>query len=180
MYVHEDAQYLEILDVETGAVQPDGASGDMVVTCLYKDDVFPIIRFNTHDVSAFRTDASPMGLTMRRIAGFQGRSDNMIKLRGINIYPTGLGVILTENDKDLLNDYICEVVRTDGRDDMTVHIETMGDVGRSVQTLEALLKQRLGVEIGVKLAAPGALAELTQIEKRQKPIRLIVRDADTS
>ena len=63
---------------------------------------------------------------------------------------------------------------------MTVHIETMGDVGRSVQTLEALLKQRLGVEIGVKLAAPGALAELTQIEKRQKPIRLIVRDADTS
>ena len=89
-------------------------------------------------------------------------------------------MILTENDKDLLNDYICEVVRTDGRDDMTVHIETMGDVGRSVQTLEALLKQRLGVEIGVKLAAPGELAELTQIEKRQKPIRLIVRDADTS
>lgn len=178
MYVQEDAQYLEILDVDTGEAKPDGESGDMVVTCLYKDDVFPIIRFNTHDVSAFCTDKSPIGLTLRRIAGFQGRSDNMVKLRGINIYPTGLGVILTESDETLLNDYICEVVRTGGRDEMTVHIETLGDVNRSVAQYEALLKQRVGVEIHVKLAEPGGLAELTQIEKRQKPIRLITRDAD--
>lgn len=175
MYVQEDAQFLEILDVDTGAPKPDGESGDMVVTCLYKDDVFPIIRFNTHDVSAFRTDPSPSGLTLRRIVGFQGRSDNMVKLRGINIYPTGLGVILTESDPELLNDYVCIVTRQDGRDEMVVHIETMGDPGRDVSAYKALLKQRLGVEIGVELAAPGALAELTQIEKRQKPIRLITR-----
>ncbi len=178
MYVQEDAQFLEILDVDTGAPVPDGDSGDMVVTCLYKDDVFPIIRFNTHDVSAFRTDASPLGLTLRRIAGFQGRSDNMVKLRGINVYPTGLGVILTESDTDLLNDYVCEVVRTEGRDEMIVHIETLGDVSRPVAGYEALLKQRVGVGIAVVLSAPGALAEITQIEKRQKPIRLIFRDAE--
>lgn len=175
MYVQEDAQYLEILDVDTSAPVPDGDSGNMVVTCLYKDDVFPIIRFNTHDVSAFRTDPSPSGLTLRRIVGFQGRSDNMVKLRGINIYPTGLGVILTENDADLLNDYVCIVTRQDGRDEMVLHIETMGDTTRDVSAYKALLKQRLGVEIGVELAAPGALVELTQIEKRQKPIRLITR-----
>ncbi len=178
MYVQEDAQFLEILDVDTGAPVPDGDSGDMVVTCLYKDDVFPIIRFNTHDVSAFRTDASPLGLTLRRIAGFQGRSDNMVKLRGINVYPTGLGVILTTGDAELLNDYVCEVVRTDGRDEMIVHIETLGDVSRPVAGYEALLKQRVGVGIAVVLAEPGALAEITQIEKRQKPIRLIHRDAE--
>ena len=178
MYVHEDAQFLEILDVDTGAPKPDGESGDMVVTCLYKDDVFPIIRFNTHDVSAFRTDPSPGGFTLRRIVGFQGRSDNMVKLRGINIYPTGLGVVLTESDPVLLNDYVCIVTRQGGRDEMTVHIETMGDTGRDVSGYKALLKQRLGVEIGVELAAPGALAELTQIEKRQKPIRLIVREGE--
>lgn len=178
MYVQEDAQFLEILDVETGAPLPDGESGDMVVTCLYKDDVFPIIRFNTHDVSAFRTDPSPSGFTLRRIAGFQGRSDNMVKLRGINIYPTGLGVILTESDPDLLNEYVCIVTRREGRDAMTVHIETMGEVGRDVSAYLALLKQRLGVEIGVELAAPGALADLTQIERRQKPIRLIIKDAE--
>jgi phenylacetate-CoA ligase len=148
------------------------------VTCLYKDDVFPIIRFNTHDVSAFRTDPSPSGLTMRRIVGFQGRSDNMVKLRGINIYPTGLGVILTESDPDLLNEYICIVTRRDGRDEMAVHIETMGDVGRDVSAHQELLKQRLGVEVGVVFAKPGALGELTQIEIRQKPIRLIIRDAE--
>lgn len=175
MYVQEDAQYLEILDVDTGAPLPDGASGDMVVTCLYKDDVFPIIRFNTHDVSAFRTDPSPSGFTLRRIAGFQGRSDNMVKLRGINIYPTGLGAILTEGDPELLNDYVCIVTRRDGRDEMVVRIETMGDTGRDVSAYAAMLKQRLGVEIGVELATPGELAELTQIEKRQKPIRLITR-----
>ncbi|MBM1221401.1 phenylacetate--CoA ligase family protein [Ponticoccus sp. SC2-23] len=177
MYVQEDAQFLEILDVDNGTPVPDGESGDMVVTCLYKDDVFPIIRFNTHDVSAFKTDASPSGLTFRRIVGFQGRSDNMVKLRGINIYPTGLGVILTESDPELLNDYVCIVTRRDGRDEMVVHIETMGDTSRSVAVYEALLKQRLGVEIGVELAGPGDLAELTQIEKRQKPIRLITREA---
>ncbi len=177
MYVQEDAQFLEILDVDTGEAVPDGQSGDMVVTCLYKDDVFPIIRFNTHDVSAFRTDASPLGLTLRRIAGFQGRSDNMVKLRGINIYPTGIGVILTENDPALLNEYICEVIRHEGRDEMIVHIETMGDTGRSIAAYEALLKERLGVEITVRLAAPGTLANLTQIEVRQKPIRLIRRTA---
>jgi phenylacetate-CoA ligase len=178
MYVQEDAQFLEILDVDTGEPLAAGDSGDMVVTCLYKDDVFPIIRFNTHDVSAFRTDPSPSGFTMRRIVGFQGRSDNMVKLRGINIYPTGLGVILTESDPDLLNEYICIVTRRDKRDEMVVYIETMGDVGRDVSAHQKLLKQRLGVEVGVVFAEPGSLGELTQIEIRQKPIRLIIKDAE--
>ena len=178
MYVQEDAQFLEILDIESNKPMADGESGDMVVTCLYKDDVFPIIRFNTHDVSAFRTDPSPLGFTLRRIVGFQGRSDNMVKLRGINIYPTGLGVILTESDPELLSDYVCVVTRRDKRDEMVVHIETIGNVDRDVSAHEALLKQRLGVAITVSLSEPGALAELTQIEKRQKPIRLIQRVAE--
>ena len=178
MYVQEDAQFLEILDIESNKPMADGESGDMVVTCLYKDDVFPIIRFNTHDVSAFRTDPSPLGFTLRRIVGFQGRSDNMVKLRGINIYPTGLGVILTESDPELLSDYVCVVTRRNKRDEMVVHIETIGNVDRDVSAHEALLKQRLGVAISVSLSEPGALAELTQIEKRQKPIRLIQRVAE--
>ena len=51
LYVMEDAQYLEVADVDTGQPVADGASGDMVVTCLYKDDIYPIVRFNTHDVN---------------------------------------------------------------------------------------------------------------------------------
>lgn len=174
MYVQEDAHYVEICDIDTGLPVPDGQPGDIVCTCLFKDDIFPIIRFNTHDVSAFRTDASPLGLTLRRIAGFQGRSDNMVKLRGINIYPTGIGAILTENHPELLSEYVCEVDRTDGRDEMVVRIETTA-AGADTGRYEALLRARLGVEIAVRLAAPGELAPLTQIEVRQKPIRLIDR-----
>jgi phenylacetate-CoA ligase len=175
MYVHEDAQYLELLDGETGAPVAEGAAGDMVVTCLYKDDLFPIIRFNTHDVTQFVTTPSPLGLTFRRIVGFLGRSDNMVKLRGINIYPTGIGAMLTEAFDDLLSEYVCICHRQDGRDEMLVQIEATGDLGRDVSAYEALLKTRLGVEIGIHLVARGALADLTQIETRQKPIRLIDR-----
>jgi phenylacetate-CoA ligase len=145
----------------------------MVVTCLYKDDIFPIIRFNTHDVSAFHTDRSALGLTFRRIRGFLGRSDNMVKLRGINIYPTGIGAILTGAFPDLMSEYVCRVDHADGRDEMTVLVEARGDLARPVTGYEALLRARLGVEVRVELAAPGALAGLTQIEQRQKPIRLI-------
>lgn len=179
LYVQEDAQLLEILDIETGAAVVDGQPGDMVCTCLFKQDVFPIIRFNTHDVSAFKTDSSPMDLNLRRIAGFLGRSDNMVKLRGINIYPTGIGAVLTEHHDDLNGEYICQVDRVGGRDQMTVTVEATGPLDRETSAYEELLRTRLGVEIKVALAAPGALAELTQIEVRQKPIRLIdTRKAD--
>lgn len=177
LYLMEDAQFVELLDVDTGEPARDGASGDIVCTCLFKTDIFPIIRFNTHDVTSLRTDPSPMGLTFRRITGFQGRSDNMVKLRGINIYPTGIGAILTEAHPELMGEYVCIAERHAGREEMCVQIETRGDPAAPVAAYEALLKARLGVEIRVELAAPGALAELTQIERRQKPIRLIDRRA---
>ena len=175
MYVQEDAQFIEILDVETGAPVAEGQSGDMVCTCLFKDDVFPIVRFNTHDVSAFRSGESALGLSLRRIAGFLGRSDNMVKLRGINVYPTGIGAILTENFAELMSEYVCEVSRAGGREEMVVRIETRGARDGDCAPYEALLRARLGVDLAVRLAAPGELAGLTQIEVRQKPIRLIDR-----
>lgn len=175
LYVQEDVQFLEVLDIDSGAPVPDGNQGDMVVTCLYKDDIFPIIRFNTHDVTAYRTDGSPLDYTLRRISGFLGRSDNMVKLRGINIYPTGIGAILTEKFPELASEYICVVDREDGKDSMTVRIETRGSTDGSTVQYERLLKTRLGVEVTVKLETPGALLDLTQIEKRQKPIRLLDR-----
>jgi phenylacetate-CoA ligase len=175
MYVQEDAQFIEILDVETGAPVAEGQSGDMVCTCLFKDDVFPIVRFNTHDVSAFRPGEGALGLSLRRIAGFLGRSDNMVKLRGINVYPTGIGAILTENFAELMSEYVCEVSRAGGREEMLVRIETRGARDGDCAPYEALLRARLGVDLAVRLAAPGELAGLTQIEVRQKPVRLIDR-----
>ena len=170
LYVWEDAQYLELLGVEDGTPVASGETGDMVVTCLYKDDIAPCIRFNTHDITH---ELSGQGeIAFKRIAGFKGRSDNMVKLRGINLFPHAIGALI-ENRADLTGEYVCRVVRDSvtQRDDMIVTLESRG--GTDEAALVALLRQGLGVEVGVKLCVPGETAPLTQIDVRQKPIRLI-------
>jgi phenylacetate-CoA ligase len=75
----EDSHWVEFCDIDTGAPVPDGQIGDLVVTCLFKDDLYPIIRFNIHDLTAIRTDASQIGLKFKRIERYLGRCANMIK-----------------------------------------------------------------------------------------------------
>jgi phenylacetate-CoA ligase len=170
LYVWEDAQYLELLGVDTGAPVAAGETGDMVVTCLFKDDIAPCIRFNTHDITQ---EMSGRGqIAFKRITGFKGRSDNMVKLRGINLFPHAIASLI-ENRADLTGEYICRVMRDPAtqRDDMTVTIESRG--GSDAIELAALLRQGLGVEVAVELCGVGGTAIATQIDSRQKPIRLI-------
>jgi phenylacetate-CoA ligase len=171
LYVFEDAHVIEVCDIDTGAAVADGGDGDLIVTCLFKDDVYPIIRFNTHDVTRVRTDSSPLGFNLRRIEGFLGRSDNMVKLRGINVFPQAVGPILAEI-ADFAGEYVCRVRRDGaGRDALIVVAESRG--GGDIAPYTDILKRRLGIEAIVELVAPGATAPLTQIDSRQKPIRLI-------
>ena len=175
MHVMDDAQYLELVDEAGRPVEP-GQPGDMICTCLFKDDIFPIIRFNTHDVTEELPGDSPLGLPFRRILGFRGRSDNMVKLRGINIFPTGIGAILVAERPEFCGEYLCEVDRAGTRDEMTVRAEIRGAASESLRgEYEQLLRARLGVDIRVTLEPPGSLAPLTGIETRQKPIRLLDR-----
>ncbi len=168
LYVWEDAQFLELLDVESGAGVAPGETGDMVVTCLFKDDIAPCIRFNTHDITH---ELGGRGeLAFKRIAGFKGRSDNMVKLRGINLFPHAIASLI-ENRSDLTGEYVCHLSRSEGRDDMMVMIESKG--GSSPSELAEVLRRGLGVEVGVALCAPGGTAAATQIDTRQKPIRLV-------
>lgn len=172
LYVWEDAQYLELLDIDTGQPVAPGETGDMVVTCLFKDDIAPCIRFNTHDITHELTGTNATGMAFKRIAGFKGRSDNMVKLRGINVFPHAIGALI-ENRADLTGEFVCRLVRdpTSQRDDMTVTLESRG--GTDTGALAELLRRGLGVEVQVDLVEPGGTAALTQIEVRQKPIRLI-------
>lgn len=171
LYVWEDAQYLELLDVDSGAPVAPGGLGDMVVTCLFKDDIAPCIRFNTHDVTQELTGASATGMVFKRIAGFKGRSDNMVKLRGINVFPHAIGALI-ENRPDLTGEYVCHLTRdAGGREDMRVTLETRG--GSDAGELGAMLRKGLGVEVVIALVGPGETAAVTQVEVRQKPIRLI-------
>jgi phenylacetate-CoA ligase len=174
LYVMEDAQFLEVCDIDSGAPLADGAQGDMVCTCLYKDDIYPIIRFNTHDVTKVKTGSSSLGLNFKRIEGFLGRSDNMVKIRGINIFPQAMGPLL-EEVSSFAGEFICKAERdAAGRDEFIVCAEVNGPQGEAeVLKYKALLKQKIGIDCGVELSGPGSLAALTQTEVRQKPIRLI-------
>ncbi|MCS6948342.1 MAG: hypothetical protein NZM12_12080 [Steroidobacteraceae bacterium] len=177
LYVHEDAHFVELIDPATGQPATNGALGDMVVTSLYRDDIYPLIRFNTHDLTSWANGTSSLGWTLRRITGVHGRSDNMVKLRGINVYPLALAAILHEHPA-FAGEYVCRAWRDPqtGRDELTVLIEVRADRHLSrdcAAQFAALLSRRVGVELHVELVAPGATAPLTQIDSRQKPIRLL-------
>ncbi|WP_127025460.1 phenylacetate--CoA ligase family protein [Rheinheimera mangrovi] len=176
MHVWEDAHYLELLDPDTDQPIAEGGCGNMVVTCLYKDDLYPIIRFNTHDITELVPGPNQMGLPFRRIRGFMGRSDNMVKLRGINIYPQGIGPMLEERT-EFLGEFICKAVRdASGRDDMIVLAEVSTAAPQRAALLDdyrALLKRKIGIEVLVELVGEGELTPLTQVDVRQKPIRLL-------
>ena len=169
LYVMEDAQYLELLDIDSGRPLAPGGQGDMVCTCLFKDDIYPIIRFNTHDVSMERPGASSLGFNLRRIEGFMGRSDSMLKIKGINLFPQAVGPILDEVP-EFLGEFLCRATVDGG---LAVVAEVSAGNLDVAQRMRALLKRRLGIEVQLELAGRGETAALTQIERRQKPIRLI-------
>ena len=173
LYVMEDAQYLEVCDIDAHKPVAEGEEGDMVVTCLYKDDIYPIIRFNTHDVTRVKTSASSIGVTFKRIEGFLGRSDNMVKIRGINIFPQAIGPLLEEAPA-FSGEFICKATRdAGGREEFTVIAEVRDKSPEVEAMFQDILKRKLGIAPVIELADPGALAPLTQTEVRQKPIRLI-------
>jgi phenylacetate-CoA ligase len=174
LYVMEDAQVLEVCDLDTHRPVAAGETGDMVVTCLYKDDLYPIIRFNTHDVTQVETGRSALDVNFTRIEGFLGRSDNMVKIRGINIFPQGIGPMLDEHPA-FAKEFICKARRdAQGRDSFIVVAEATAPADPALaKAFGEILKRKIGIEVEVELAAKGATASLTQIEVRQKPIRLI-------
>ncbi|HJN03780.1 MAG TPA: phenylacetate--CoA ligase family protein, partial [Alphaproteobacteria bacterium] len=148
--------------------------GNMVDTVLFKDDIFPVIRFDTKDVSGFLPGSSSLGLNLRRIKGFLGRSDNMVKLRGINLYPIAIGAAAVAHPA-ATGEYVCRAERdATGREELVVVVEVEDPANQSVHdSLAAQLKQLFGIQILVELAAKGATAALTEVDRRQKAIRLI-------
>ena len=174
LHVLEDAHFVEVVDVESGVALAPGQVGDMVVTCLFIDDLFPIIRFNTHDVTRVLPGTSALKLPFRRIAGFLGRSDSMVKIKGINVYPQAIGNILAEM-ADFAGEYLCvRGAAADGRETFTVRVESRAQPAQPlIDAYRQLLKQRLGVEVIVQLSATKSLSALTGVETRQKPVRLI-------
>ena len=177
LHVFEDAHFIELLDPEseTGGAAPAGEPGALCVTVLFKDTVYPVIRFDTRDLTRVLPPDPDSGIGFRRITGFEGRADAMVKLRGINVYPHAIGAHLAGRP-DLTGEYVCRLVRREGRSALVVVVEVRPGVEPSpalAREIARHLRARLGVSVEVEPVGAGETAPLTEIESRQKPVRLI-------
>jgi phenylacetate-CoA ligase len=163
LHLMEDAIYLEILDTETNEAVPPGKVGNLVAT-VFPRHVMPSIRYNLRDLGRLVSTAQcDCGSCFRRMDHFLGRSDNMVKLRGVNLYPMAC-LPAVRSDPRTTGEWLCEAhtVETGGaqRDEMIVHIEVRKDAG-SVDGLQEKLAMRLksdlGVSVEVQLVEQGQL-----------------------
>lgn len=170
LHIWEDANVVELLDENHESVH--AGMGDMVVTCLGKDDLAPLIRFNTHDVTRIMLGDNPAGLPFRRIEGLLGRSDNMVKLKGINVYPSALGGMLV-NVTGFTGEYVCRRESAGHAERLVVMAEVLEPSLVDSQEVQRMLTDRLGVGVEVEIVKPGVTAPLTRVHERQKPTRLV-------
>lgn len=173
LHIFEDAFVVQIVDPETGERVPDGEPGCVVVTETYKTGS-PQFRYNIMDLSfLYPRERCACGSWLRRMGPFAGRADNMIKLRGVNVWPEAIGEVALD-DPRLETDYFVRALREGDRDEMIVHVVTQAEdtVHESIAAeAAARLKDRLGVRIGVRVESPGALDAWTEIHTSPKPKR---------
>jgi phenylacetate-CoA ligase len=176
MHVFEDAFVAEIADPNTLEERPAGEKGALVLTTLFKHAA-PMIRFNTNDVLSFVPGECPCGSTHRRLSKVFGRADNMVKFRGVSIFPEAVGALVAECAESN-GEYICvvEPPSASGREGMTVFVEAAG-AETDFSGLQAALSRRfheaLGVKLEVSVVGKGGLATLTGVSDVMKVRRLI-------
>jgi phenylacetate-CoA ligase len=179
LHLLEDTAYFEFLDTETGQNVPFGETGNIVVTLLWRETA-PIIRYNLRDLGRMVSEARcSCGGTFRRMDHFLGRSDDMVKIRGVNIYPMAC-LPAVKSDARTTGEWICVAERQEEggvlRDEMLVRVETQNGVGQPVDLhahLERRLREDLGLKIRVELVPEGSLAPLTNVGREGKARRLL-------
>jgi phenylacetate-CoA ligase len=181
LHLMEDCVYVEIQDVETGKPVADGETGNMVVTILHRA-LPPVIRYNVRDLARIVSNQPcACGGHFRRMDKFLGRSDDMVKLRGVNVYPMAC-LPAIKSDKRTTGEWICIADRTerDGvlREEMTVRVEVLREATKLdglKEHLEKRLQGDLGVKVAVELVPEGSLAEAANLGREGKARRLIDR-----
>jgi phenylacetate-CoA ligase len=157
LHVWEDHFYPEIIDPETGEVLPDGEYGELVFTTLSKE-AMPLVRYRTRDLTRLLPGTAR---TMRRIERITGRSDDMLILRGVNVFPTQIEEQLLRIE-GLAPHYEIVLSRTGRLDEMMVRVESRADLNLDTQAslsgqLCALIKENVGVSVSCEVGAPGTL-----------------------
>jgi phenylacetate-CoA ligase len=182
MHVFEDAFVMEVNDLDTLAPKSPGERGVIFITTLFKHAA-PMIRYNMNDVTSWTSSPCVCGTHQRSITKIFGRSDNMVKLRGVNVFPEAIGgVVSTESRSN--GEYVCVLEGTPGaREDMRVLVEVRDEsVNRAALAgdLGLRLKEVLGVKLIVDVVGGGELDHLTGLSKTSKIKRLIDKRTNES
>jgi len=167
--VWEDHFYPEIVDPETGRVLPEGEKGELVFTSLTKE-ALPMIRYRTRDLTRL---LPPTARSMRRIEKITGRSDDMMIIRGVNVFPTQVEDLILKQP-ELAPHYLLEITRPGSLDELTVHVEMGPDLAHgsqdarhaAAQKLEHNVKAYIGVSAIVRLALPNGIERSVGKAKR--------------
>lgn len=170
--IWEDHFYPEIIDPETGAVLPDGAEGELVFTTLTKE-ALPVVRYRTRDLTRL---LPPTARSMRRMGKIVGRSDDMLIIRGVNVFPTQIEELILQHAK-LTGQYQLVVTRNGLLDQLAVRCEVRPDAGaadtasrREIgEWLQHRIKTLVGVSADVEVGLPDSI-ERTLVGKARRVV----------
>ena len=162
LHIWEDYTIIEIIDPITLKPVPDGEVGELVLTTLNRE-AMPLLRYRTRDLTSIIPGDCPCGRTHRRLARFQGRSDDMIILKGVNLFPIQIETVLMQF-KELGNNYLITIDTVKNSDEMLIEVELSdlftddyGVLQTLSKTITRQLKDELLLTPRLKLVAKGSL-----------------------
>ena len=163
MHMWDDFIYFEIVNPKTGEVLPDGEVGELVITTLKKQGA-PLIRYRTHDLTRIIPGDCPCGNPHPRIDTILGRTDDMVKVKGVNIFPSQIEEMLT-GVQGASSEYQFMIDHMNGKDICTLFVEINAGENEydMEQRIQAAFKTKIGITVNVK---PVAIGELPRSEKK--------------
>lgn len=177
MHINEDHFIPEIINPETGEVLPPGEIGELVITCLTKE-ALPLIRYRTKDLTRLHYEPCKCGRTTVRMDNLHGRSDDMLVIRGVNVFPTQIEEVLLRID-EIGPHYEIYVERKNRLDVMTISVELVDDrmldsytmLNELEKKIKYNLKTMLGLAANIKLMAPNSLQRFEGKARRVTDVR---------
>ena len=162
MHINEDHFIAEIIDPETGEVLPEGSKGELVFTSITKE-AFPLLRYRTRDICVLRHEDCPCGRTHIKMSKPMGRSDDMLIIKGVNVFPSQIETVLM--GQSFAPNYQIIVDRVNNTDTMEVLVEMtpemfsdqLSQVAEKEKQVVAALKAMLGIYAKVRLVAPKSI-----------------------
>ncbi|MBQ7933927.1 MAG: phenylacetate--CoA ligase, partial [Lachnospiraceae bacterium] len=166
MHYWDDYLYIEIIDPVTLKPVPDGEMGEIVITTLVKEGA-PLIRYRTHDLSRIIPGECPCGSKHPRLDTIMGRTDDMMKIKGVNVFPSQIEEILHQFE-ECSSEYQIRISHLDGKDTMRIYVETNGSVDFAdlAKRIAERVKSKIGFTPLVKVVELGLLPRSEKKTKR--------------